>query len=168
VSLKQGLAPVVGPAARLLVLGSLPGDASLSLQRYYGHLRNLFWRLMGEVMDEPLEAAAYEARLDRLAARGVGLWDVVAHARRPGSLDAAMREVGANDLVRFVQGLPEVRAVGFNGGTAAKIGATALAPLAGRLELIALPSSSPAFAAMSYPEKVRRWSALKPYVGPAG
>jgi hypoxanthine-DNA glycosylase len=164
--LKQGLPPVTGPETRVLILGSLPGDVSLARRQYYGHPQNLFWRLMGEVLEEPLAPLAYENRLARLAARGVGLWDVVARARRQGSLDAALRETEANDLEAFVAGLPRLRAVGFNGGASTRIGGAALASQAGRLALIPLPSSSPAYAAMSFPAKAERWSALQGFVLP--
>jgi len=158
--LKQGLPAVAGPDTRLLILGSLPGEVSLARRQYYGHPQNQFWRLMGEVLDEPLAPLAYEDRLARLAARGVGLWDVVARARRQGSLDAALREAEANDLEAFVGGLPQLRAVGFNGGVSARIGQAALAGQAGRLALIPLPSSSPAFAGMSFAAKAERWKTL--------
>jgi hypoxanthine-DNA glycosylase len=162
-SLKQGLPPVVGRDTRLLMLGSLPGDASLAARQYYGHPRNLFWRLMETVLDEPLEALSYDDRLVRLAARGVGLWDVVGRAHRPGSLDASMRAIAANDLDAFTRALPQLQAVAFNGGTAARIGMKALAARED-LALIALPSSSPAYAGMPFAEKAQRWAALKPFV----
>ncbi len=163
-NLKQGLPAVAGPDTRLLILGSLPGDASLALRQYYGHPRNLFWRLMGGVLDEPLEAMGYAERLARLLARGVGLWDVVARARRPGSLDAALRDVDANDLHAFVAGLPRLRAVAFNGGAAARIGGAALADASVPLSLIPLPSSSPAYAGMPFAAKAERWATLKRYI----
>ena len=165
--LKVGLPAIAGPETRVLILGSLPGDVSLQRRQYYGHPQNQFWRLMGEVLDEPLAPLAYEDRLARLAARGVGLWDVVARARRQGNLDAALREAEANDLEAFVAGLPRLEAVGFNGGASARIGAAALAGQAGRLELIPLPSSSPAYAGMSFAAKAERWKALTGFVRPS-
>jgi hypoxanthine-DNA glycosylase len=165
VSVKQGLPPVAGPETRLLILGSLPGDASLAMRQYYGHPRNQFWRLMGAVLEEPLEASGYDERLARLASRGIGLWDVVARAHRPGSLDAAMSEIAANELDAFTRTLPKLQAVAFNGGAAARIG---IGQLAGRedLALVALPSSSPAHAGMTFEAKAARWAALSPFVPP--
>ena len=165
-SLKQGLPALAGPETRLLILGSHPGDASLARRQYYGHPRNLFWRLMETVLDETLEPLAYEVRIARLAARRVGLWDVIGRARRQGSLDAALREIDANDLVSFVSGLPRLEAVGFNGGASARIGGAALAGEADRLALIPLPSSSPAYAGLSFAAKAERWAALRRFVGP--
>lgn len=164
-SLKQGLPPIAGPGTRLLILGSLPGDVSLARAQYYGHPQNQFWPLVGGVFGEPLQTMDYEARLARLAARGVGLWDVVAQAHRPGSLDAAMSGIAANDLDAFTQGLPRLQAVGFNGGKAATIGLQRLAERED-LALIPLPSSSPAYAGMPFAAKAERWAALKPYVDP--
>ena len=119
---KRSFPPVVDANTRLLVLGSLPGEASLAAQRYYAHPRNLFWTLMGEVLAEDLVGLDYEDRLAALLRHRVGLWDVVAEASRAGSLDAAIRDPHENDLLSLVRSLPELRAVAFNGGTSAKVG----------------------------------------------
>ena len=81
-----------GADARLFVLGSLPGDASLAAQRYYAHPTNQFWRLLGAAIGEELQALGYDERLARLAERRIGLWDVIASASRRGSLDQAIRD----------------------------------------------------------------------------
>jgi hypoxanthine-DNA glycosylase len=161
---KSGFPPVVDASTRVLILGSLPGEASLAAGQYYGNPRNAFWRLMEGVLDAPLVALTYEARLAALLSRGVGLWDVIAEAERPGSLDAAIRDPAANDLVALVQTLPALRAVAFNGGTAAKLGGRLLAPVADRLALLPLPSSSPAHAARSFDEKLELWGAIKTWL----
>ena len=119
---KAGFEPVVDANTRLLILGSLPGDASLRAAQYYGHPRNAFWRLIGGVIGRELSALPYEERLAALKAAGVGLWDVIASAERPGSLDAAIRRPEAADLRGLVASLPDLRAVAFNGGTAARLG----------------------------------------------
>jgi double-stranded uracil-DNA glycosylase len=157
-------APVVDRRTRLLVLGSLPGRASLAAGRYYAHPRNQFWALMSTVIDEDLTALDYDARLERLRAAGVGLWDTVAEATRPGSLDAAIRLRRASDLAGLVRSLPGLRAVAFNGATAARIGRRSLAG-ARDLDLIDLPSSSPAFT-MNVEAKRKLWAPLRVYVGP--
>src|SRR5438445_12508919 len=86
VSVKVGLPPIARSDARLFLLGSLPGDASLAAQRYYAHPTNQFWRLLGTAIGEELAGLEYDLRLDRLAAWGVGLWDVIAAASRRGML----------------------------------------------------------------------------------
>jgi len=110
------------------------------------------------VLDEPLAALPYPDRLERLKARGVGLWDVIASARRSGSLDAAIKSPEAADLRGLIQDLPELRAVAFNGGLAAKLGRRILADLDG-LALVDLPSSSPAHA-ISLSAKAENWATL--------
>ncbi len=157
-----GFDPVVDADTRLLILGSLPGDASLKAARYYAHPRNAFWRLLGGVLGEDLEALAYEARLERLKARRIGLWDVIASAERSGSLDAAIRSPEAADLRGLVATLPDLRAVAFNGGLAARLGRRILADQAD-LMLLDLPSSSPAHA-RPLAEKAARWAALSDFV----
>lgn len=155
---KSSFPPVVAPDTRLLVLGSLPGERSLAARRYYAHPHNRFWHLIGQVIGCELEPLDYEARLAELLKAKVGLWDTVASARRRGSLDAAIRAARHNALADLAASLPDLRAVGFNGGTAARIG---MAQLAGSgVALIALPSSSPAYAAMPLAEKEKLWSQL--------
>jgi len=154
---KRGFPPVVDHRTQLLILGSLPGEASLAVGQYYGNPRNTFWRLMEGVIETPLVPLAYEQRLSTLLAHGVGLWDVINEARREGSLDAAIRDPAANDLLALIDTLPALRCVAFNGGTAAKLGQRLIGD---RIAPLALPSSSPAHAAMSFEEKARAWSKL--------
>ena len=151
--------PVVDPGTRTLILGSLPGVASLAAGRYYAHPRNQFWRLAGALIGMDLQRLDYEARLAALLAHGVGLWDVIADAERTGSLDAAIRNPAANDLCGLVMSLPQLRTIGFNGGTAARIGTAQLGSLAERFRLVPLPSSSPAHA-VPFETKLRQWRGL--------
>lgn len=153
-----GFDPVVDARTCLLILGSLPGDASLKAAQYYAHPRNAFWPLMGGLLGEDLSALDYEARLMRLKARGVGLWDVIASAERSGSLDAAIRSPEAADLLSLVDSLPRLRAVAFNGGLAARLGRRILGERE-ELSLVDLPSSSPAHA-ISLSAKAQSWAIL--------
>ena len=161
-TVKRAFDPVVDANTRLLILGSLPGDASLKAAQYYAHPQNAFWRLVGGVIDRDLVALPYPDRLETLKAAGVGLWDVIARATRPGSLDAAIREAETADLNTLVDRLPQLRAVAFNGATSARIGRRTLVP-GPDLGLIDLPSSSPAHT-RSLESKATAWSVLKPFV----
>ena len=159
---KASFPPVVADDTRVLILGSLPGEASLAAGRYYAHPQNRFWRLVGAVIDQDLAPLEYADRLEALFSARIGLWDTVASARREGSLDGALREVECADLPELVTTLPALRAIGFNGATAAKIGRKALGETA--LALIDLPSSSPVHAAMSFAEKAERWKSLREFL----
>ena len=147
----------------MLVLGSLPGEASLAAGRYYAHPQNRFWHLVGAVIGRAdLPSLGYEARLAALLEAGVGLWDTIGSARREGSLDSAIRDVVAAPLRELVGSLPNLRAVGFNGRKSAAIGRTALAGT--RITLVDLPSSSPAHAALTHSAKQEKWLALREYL----
>jgi hypoxanthine-DNA glycosylase len=158
------MAPVGSSDARLLILGSLPGEASLKAQRYYAHPQNQFWRLLGAAIGEELAALDYDDRISRLAARDIALWDVVGEARREGSLDGAIRGAMPNRLADYVATHPRLRAVAFNGQTAARLGRLAL-PGVGGLLLVDLPSSSPAYT-LPFAWKVERWAELGPLASP--
>lgn len=154
---------MVAAHTRVLVLGSLPGEASLAAARYYAHPRNQFWPLIGAVIGRPdLSALPYESRLDALLGAGVGLWDTVASAQRSGSLDTALRAIEAAPLPDLVAQLPALRCVAFNGARSAQLGRRALAGLP--LALVDLPSSSPAHAALSLSAKQERWLELAAYL----
>ena len=157
---KSSFAPVADGNARVLILGSLPGEVSLARAQYYGHPRNQFWRLMSEVLRRPLPGA-YEARLAALQAGGVALWDVVASAERVGSLDTNIKAPEANPLAEFVATLPRLKAVGFNGGKSLAIGRPALA--GSGVALVPLPSSSPAYT-LAFAEKALAWGELRRFL----
>lgn len=160
-TLKSSFPPVTTPDARLLILGSLPGERSLAERRYYAHPQNQFWRLLSPVVGRDLHALAYDARLEALIARGIALWDVIATARRSGSSDAAIADATANDLLALVRSLPNLRAVAFNGGKASAIGRPMLAGSA--LALVTLPSSSPLHT-IGLAAKQPAWEGLAAYL----
>ncbi|MGE5723314.1 MAG: DNA-deoxyinosine glycosylase [Sphingomonadales bacterium] len=157
--IKRSFAPVTDERTRILVLGSLPGERSLAEQRYYANPRNHFWTLLGEVIERDLVALDYPDRLQALLDARIGLWDVVESAGREGSLDANIRGHRPNRLADLAASLPGLRALGFNGGTAAKIGRGQLPGPAG-IALVALPSSSPAYT-LPLAEKRLRWLQLR-------
>jgi hypoxanthine-DNA glycosylase len=150
---KRGFEPIVNEHIRVLVLGSLPGDASLAQSQYYGHRQNRFWQLMAEVIDVDLPPLDYPARIEALLENGVGLWDVIAEAQR---------DHANNDLVGLLSELPHLTTIAFNGGTAARLGLKALHEYASRYRIVKLPSSSPAHT-LPYSEKLSAWLALKDF-----
>ncbi|WP_454764542.1 DNA-deoxyinosine glycosylase [Cupriavidus campinensis] len=165
---KRCFPPVVDTHTRVLVLGSLPGEVSLAQSQYYAHKQNQFWRLVGDILGEDLVGMEYAARLQMLLAHHIGLWDVVAEARREGSLDSKIRDHAGNDLVGLIASLPKLAVIAFNGGTAERIGSRVLMKHdSGQCRIIRLPSSSPAYT-LSYPEKLRAWQALQKWLRRVG
>jgi TDG/mug DNA glycosylase family protein len=162
---KTGLPPIARADARLFILGSLPGDASLAAQQYYAHPHNQFWRLIGLVVGEDLHQLPYAGRLERLAEHRIGLWDVIGSAVRRGSLDQAIRDANHNRIEHLVHDFADLQAVAFNGGTSAAIGRK-LIGTGHALSLIDLPSSSPANT-RPFAEKAAAWAHLRPFCAPA-
>ncbi|KQN24007.1 MULTISPECIES: DNA-deoxyinosine glycosylase [unclassified Sphingomonas] len=157
--LKHSFPPVAAPDARLLVLGSLPGDRSLAAQRYYAHPQNQFWQLMSPVVGCDLTVLDYDDRLAALRVARVALWDVIGSARRAGSTDAAIADIEGNDLPALIATLPDLRAIGFNGSTALKYGRKLLGPDFADAQIVALPSSSPLHT-VGLAAKLPAWTAL--------
>ena len=152
----RGLPPVVAADARVLILGSFPGAASLAARAYYAHPRNQFWPLLSVVLDEPLTTLPYPARLGRLKSRGVAVWDTIVACSRAGSLDSAIRNAQRGEVDRIRRRAPGLRLVGFNGRTAARAEREWRA--AGYATLL-LPSSSPAYT-RPFAEKLAAWRAI--------
>jgi hypoxanthine-DNA glycosylase len=166
VTVKAGLPPIARPNARLFILGSLPGDASLAARRYYAHPTNQFWRLVGGAIGENLQSLPYVDRRERRAARQVGLWDVIGSASRSGSLDQAIRLAQHNRIEQLLEDFPDLRAIAFNGSTSARIGRRLIGTPPPCITLIDLPSSSAANT-RRFDEKAADWSRLAQFVPPA-
>jgi len=145
----------------MLILGSLPGEVSLAHNQYYAHKQNRFWLLIGDVVGQNVVDMDYADRLRTLLECRIGLWDVVAEARRTGSLDSNIRDHASNDLVALIDTLPELAVIAFNGGKAEMIGLRALGKQADRYRIVRLPSSSPAYAALPYSAKLSAWRELR-------
>jgi double-stranded uracil-DNA glycosylase len=155
--------PIAREDARVLVLGSVPGDASIAAGQYYAHERNLFWPLAEALLGDgsPLD---YPARLELILRSRVALWDVLASANRQGSLDSAIeaRSEVPNDILGFLESHPAITHVFFNG---AKAEASFRRHFGEGLsmegvEFRRLPSTSPANAAMSFASKLDAWRAV--------
>lgn len=140
----------------MLILGSFPSTASLAAQQYYAHPQNQFWRILGEVIGQPLKEMDYPDRISVVQDAGIAIWDVFASCERAGSLDTAIRDAVPNPLAELQKSAPALRRICFNGRMAARrireVEAMGFAALV-------LPSTSPAHAGMSFDEKLARWRA---------
>ncbi len=164
----RGFLPIAAADARVLVLGSLPGQASLAQQQYYAQPRNVFWKIIGDLFGfDP--ALDYPARQRVLQARRIALWDVCAAAQRRGSLDSAIRgeSIVCNAFGPFLATHSGIRLLCFNGARAAELFerrvVSTLALEWQSVPRLRLPSTSPAFAGMRYARKLEAWrAALQP------
>jgi len=158
--------PVSNPGCRVLILGTMPGKASLREGRYYAHPRNLFWKITGAILGfDP--RAPYENRLAGLLSAGVALWDVLKSCERRTSLDSdidASTEV-PNDLAAFLEAHPAIGRVCFNGARAEALFSRHVRPrlrAAAGAEFIRLPSTSPANASIPFEKKMAAWRTIHP------
>lgn len=161
--LLTGLDPVHDKAARVLVLGSMPGVRSLDAQAYYAHPRNAFWPIMEALFGIDRELA-YARRLAALRANRVALWDVIGKCRRRGSLDQKVEpdSIVPNDFGSLFVACPEIERVAFNGRLAEQSFERYVLPglqdRFARIERVRLPSTSPAHAAMRFEQKRAAWA----------
>jgi hypoxanthine-DNA glycosylase len=161
--LSFGFPPIASPSARVLILGSLPGRLSLERGEYYANPSNSFWKIIAaHVPNLPTD---YAGRVRVLIEQRIALWDVLAAASRVGSLDADIAEDAIpNNFRALFNAHPVIRLIGFNGGTASRLYERHVLPTVTdahqAIKRITLPSTSPAHAALTFEEKVSRWSDL--------
>jgi hypoxanthine-DNA glycosylase len=163
--LSYSFPPLVGKASKILLLGSMPGLASLEAEQYYAHPRNAFWPIMAELFDVDKDAP-YEQRCLQLTEAGIAVWDVLKACHRPGSLDQHIdpNTIKANDFAGFLTKHSGIAAIFFNGGKAEQVFRSAvLTDLSYVPALEKLPSTSPAHAAMSFQQKLAAWQRIKVY-----
>jgi hypoxanthine-DNA glycosylase len=168
-----GFKPVASADSRVLILGTLPGPVSLEKRQYYAQSRNAFWPIMGALFGAGPELA-YRERLRNLQQGGVALWDVCRSAYREGALDASIDpgSIVPNDLARFLRSHAAIRLICFNGQTAGRLYRQLVLPgLPEPLRDIlcqTLPSTSPAYAAMRYEQKLAQWRIVRRAAGAIG
>ncbi len=159
----ESFPPIAAENARVLILGSIPGKASLAAGQYYAHPRNQFWPIMAELLGS-LPVLDYAGKIQMLLDARIALWDVMKSCYRPGSLDAAIakQSMVANDFKSFLLAHPGIAHVFFNGATAEQAFRRLVLPeLEQRtLTLLRLPSTSPAHATLSYQQKLQRWRVI--------
>jgi double-stranded uracil-DNA glycosylase len=153
--------PISDASAQTLILGSFPGVASLTAVEYYRHPRNAFWPIMADVFGFA-SSNSYLQRCERLKANKIALWDVIAQCQRKGSLDSAieMEELQCNDFANLLGAHPKIERILFNGAAARKLFEQFAMPMLANTpvpQLLTMPSTSPAFAAMRFEEKLARW-----------
>jgi hypoxanthine-DNA glycosylase len=157
--MREGLPPVVGDGARVLILGSFPSERSLTTSEYYANRRNQFWPLLGAVFGFDA-AIPYAERIGNVVQHGVALWDVVHSCRRAGSMDAKIdrKTLVVNDFGTLLATNPAIERVFVNGLTAFDLFERHVETA---LYAVRLPSSSGAMT-MSFAEKLAHWSAVVP------
>lgn len=161
--LSVGFAPQAHADARSLILGSMPGVASLNADQYYAFSRNAFWKIMEELFAATTDLE-YTYRLQVLHSHHIALWDVIHACHRPGSLDSNIADDGLeiNNFNAFFKQHPLITHIYFNGQKAADLFKKKVRPsLKSRFEYSTLPSTSPAHAALNFAEKLALWSVIK-------
>jgi TDG/mug DNA glycosylase family protein len=152
--------PIVGRNARALILGSMPGQASLDAGRYYAHPQNAFWRITAELLRIDAQAT-YDTRVKALKAARIAVWDVLHSCVRQGSLDTMIEQEVANDFAAFFRAHRGITHVFFNGAKAeASFKRHVLPVMKVGLRYARLPSTSPAHASLPYRRKLAAWRAI--------
>ncbi|MDH3220238.1 MAG: DNA-deoxyinosine glycosylase [Gammaproteobacteria bacterium] len=164
----QSFEPIIGRRPRIIILGSMPGVASLEAVQYYAHPRNAFWPIMDELFDIDRNTS-YERRIAAVKKLPLILWDTLQACHRPGSLDSAIDagSVRANDFPGLLARQPQIRAIFFNGAASEKYFRQLVLPQLlspHGMDLVRLPSTSPAHAGMRLEQKLAVWRQILNYL----
>lgn len=165
----EGFPPVLPENPKVLILGSMPGVESLRKQQYYGHPRNAFWFIMGELVGAKPELG-YKQRCEILQNHGIVLWDVLKHCKREGSLDSAI--VGESEVANRIPELLEekgtIKAIFFNGKKAEQAFKKHILKyypeVKEKVEFFSLPSTSPAYALQRPQQKLEKWTVIEKFL----
>jgi len=159
----RGFGPIAAPDAKILILGTLPSEASLRAGQYYAHPHNAFWFIMQRLFGQGT-GLDYAARKSLLIGAKVALWDVLHAAEREGSLDSAIApgSENVNDFGGFFAQHPGIHTVVFNGAKARDLFERHVQGTISHvteLRFVCLPSTSPANARLSREAKLEQWKA---------
>lgn len=159
----RSFGPIASHDAEVLILGSMPGRASLAAGQYYAHPRNAFWPIISELLQFDA-ASAYKIRVQALKSARIALWDVLESCTRRGSLDAMIDDdtLAANDFQAFFRAHQEIRRVYFNGVKAEACYRRHVLPGVASAPIFysRLPSTSPANASLSFARKLCAWQVI--------
>lgn len=115
--MKFSFGPIINERSRTIILGSLPGEASLAMGRYYAHPQNSFWKILYGIYGEtPPES--FDERYSFILRKELALWDVIKCAQRKGSLDGNIKDEEPNDIPSMLSQYPNISLIIFNGGCA--------------------------------------------------
>ncbi|WP_457594016.1 DNA-deoxyinosine glycosylase [Hydrogenimonas sp.] len=147
-------APIIDEESKLLILGSFPSIQSFEKSFYYAHPRNQFWPILSEIFRMP--ATSVQERLALLKSAKIALWDVIAACERSNSADTNLRACAPNDIPSLIRTHPNIESIAFTGKKAEALYKKNFETVID-LPLFLLPSPSPAYAAMRFEAKVKRW-----------
>jgi TDG/mug DNA glycosylase family protein len=164
----HSIEPIIGRCPRIIILGSMPGIISINAAQYYANPRNMFWTVLAELFGIDIDCD-YETKVQQVRDLPVILWDTIKSCHREGSLDSKIlnTEIEANDIVALLERYATVQAIAFNGGASAKYFDRLIKPQLPSdlsVELLKMPSTSPANAGMKFEQKLDLWRRLSAFI----
>lgn len=148
--------PVYDEKSTILILGSLPSVKSREEGFYYGHPRNRFWKVIAAVADKQTEPpVTISDKKQFLLSNGIAIWDVIESCDIKGSSDSSIKNVKANDIECVLKN-SNIKRIYANGKTAGNLYRKYIFPKL-KIDIIDLPSTSPANAAYSLEKLISEW-----------
>ncbi len=157
--LEHSFDPIIDSESRVLILGSFPSIRSFEDAFYYAHPRNQFWPIMERLFDVLLKDN--ESKRTFALSRGIALYDTYGSLQRSegNSSDSNLSDLRPNDIPSLLQQYPKITKL-FCTGRKSYEGIKKYFPDLG-VSVILLPSTSPAYAAMRFEDKLEAYSVIK-------
>ncbi len=148
-------APLVDKNTKILVIGTMPGVASLQAAEYYAFKHNAFWTIIFKLTGT--ETQNYTEKIKLLRKLHIGLWDNLKVCEREGSLDSDIKQAEPNNFEKLLWDFPNIKKLLFNGQKSFAFFKKYHPELLQKYEYAVLPSTSPANARLSFEQKFTLW-----------
>ena len=152
--------PIFDKNSEILVLGSFPSVKSRENNFYYAHPQNRFWRVVASVYSCPVPSSVEEKK-NMLLSNKIAVWDVIKSCEITGSADSTIKSVIPNDLSEILS-VADIKKIYANGKTAQSLYNKYIKKNTG-VDIISLPSTSPANAAYSLEKLIKEWKTINEY-----
>ena len=150
--------PLCDKNSKILILGSFPSVKSRETEFFYGHPQNRFWRVLSAILEENCPETVKEKR-ELLLKNNIAVWDVIAKCDIEGSSDSTIKNAVPNDL-SIILNNADIKQIFVNGKTAYKY----FCKYNKELNVLCMPSTSPANAAFSLEKLIDKWNVIKEYL----
>ena len=151
--------PVYDENSRVLVLGTIPSPKSRERGFYYMHPQNRFWKMLSQVLGEPVPRDI-PGRRELCISHGIALWDVLAECSIDGASDSSIKNAVPNRL-EIIFRAADIRGV-FTTGKKAQALYERFFP--DSMQAVCLPSTSPANRTISEAEMLEKYRQIAEFL----
>lgn len=161
--MEHTIRPVYNKQSRILILGSFPSVKSREAGFFYHHPQNRFWKVLAHITKSEVPKSIEEKK-QFLLFHGIAVYDVIASCDIVGSSDSSITNVTPSNIQEIVD-KTSITKIFCNGNKAYELYETyqkkELERAGIQVDVIKLPSTSPANAAKSLNDLIEDWNVIR-------